>query len=73
MLDIWAVESMKDDLVAEVLAEYKAKPAIELVSHVIVDWTRPQLMAVAGTMTFAAAVFTLTYYELRGTSEGAVA
>jgi hypothetical protein len=53
-LDIWAVEAMRDDLVAEVLAEYSGERGIELVSHVTVDWTSPQLMAVAGTLTLAA-------------------
>lgn len=52
--DIWAVEAGRDDLVAAVLAEYNGSDGIDLVSHVRVDWTRPQLMAVAGTLTLAA-------------------
>lgn len=53
-LDLWAVEPQRDDLVAEILAEYRGLKGIELISHTLVDWTRPQLMAVAGTLTAAA-------------------
>ncbi|MEQ1844714.1 MAG: hypothetical protein ABL983_03950 [Nitrospira sp.] len=53
-LDIWAIEAMRDDLVAEVLAEYSGARGIDLVSHATVAGTRPQLMAVAGTLTLPA-------------------
>jgi hypothetical protein len=52
--DIWAVEAGRDDLVGEILAEYSGSGGIELVSHVRVAWTRPQLVGVVGTLTLAA-------------------
>jgi hypothetical protein len=53
-LDIWAVEPQRNNLVAEVLAEYSGLHGIDLVSYARVDWTHPQLMAVAGTLTLSA-------------------
>lgn len=53
MLDLWAVEPQRDDLVTEILEEYGNKKGVELISSARVDWTRPQLMVVASTLTVA--------------------
>lgn len=53
MLDLWAVEPQRDDLVAEILEEYRGKNGIELISHERVHWTCPQLVIVASTLTVA--------------------
>lgn len=53
-LDIWAVEAQRADLVAEVLAEYALMRGIELISYALIDSTRPQLMAVASTLSLDA-------------------
>jgi len=53
MLDLWAVEKGRADLVAEILAEYDGSKGIELVSYLPIDWSQPQLVVVVGTMTLA--------------------
>ena len=51
---IWGVERGRDDLVNEVIAEYDGSKGLELVSHITVDWTQPQLVATVSTLTMAA-------------------
>jgi hypothetical protein len=53
-IDLWAVETNRLDLIAEVLGQYSGSRGVELVSHATTDWTRPQLVAVAGTLALAA-------------------